>query len=180
MRETIQNQSISSSSKILFRTAQPTDGVAVWQMVQQVGTLELNTAYFYVLFCTDFRDTCLVALDGDEVIGAIIGYRQPQDPDVAFCWQIGVMPAWRGKGLAGKMLKAWVELEGNQSARWIKATVAEDNQASQSLFKRLASDLGVNCRVRKYFTTELLPSGHCPEPIYEIGPVRVSASERHD
>ena len=55
------------STSFRFRSARPTDGAALWQLVRATGTLETNSPYFYVLFATDFGATCLLAEapDGD-------------------------------------------------------------------------------------------------------------------
>lgn len=174
MSETDQTALNESTSVTTFRSATPQDGLDVWQLVAQVGTLELNTAYFYVLFCTDFSDTCLVAHRQGRLVGAIIGYRPPKQTDTLFCWQIGVAPDCQGQGLGNRMLKAWLSLPGNRNTRWISATVADDNQPSDRLFRRLARDLGVACQVTPYFTEDLMPTGHRPEPLYRIGPIAPS------
>ena len=41
-----------------YRSAVPSDGASLWHLVQAAGTLELNSAYFYLLFATDFGRTC--------------------------------------------------------------------------------------------------------------------------
>jgi L-2,4-diaminobutyric acid acetyltransferase len=156
---------------ITFRQPNPTDGLAVWQAVQQAGTLEVNSAYFYLIFCTDFADTCLVAEYNGEVIGVVVGYHPPADPQTAFCWQIGMVPHWQGRGLGKRLLSAWLALPGNRDVNWVTATVAEDNAASDSLFRGLARDLGVACEVTPHFTESLLQPGHRPEPLYRIGPI---------
>src|SRR5690606_29515259 len=75
-----------------FRAARPTDGAAIWQLVKATGKLELNSAYFYLVFATDFGDTCLVAEQNGRLVGAVIGYHPPRQPDAAFVWQVGVLP----------------------------------------------------------------------------------------
>lgn len=154
-----------------YRTPRAEDGIAVWQLVREAGTLELNTAYFYLIFCSDFQDTSLVAEHDGQIIGAILGYRPPKSPDTIFCWQVGVLPSWRGKGLASRMLKAWSDHARDDSIQYVTATVAQDNQASDRLFRRFARETGVSCEVSPHFTADLLPPDHCPEPIYRIGPL---------
>lgn len=160
-----------STSVTTFRRAVPEDGLAVWRLVDQAGTLELNTAYFYILFCTDFADTCLVAHQRGRLVGAIIGYRPPNESDTLFCWQICVHPDCRGQGLGKRMLKAWLSLPCNRSVQWVSATVADDNLPSDRLFRRFAKELGVQCQTTPHFTEDLLPAGHRPEPLYRIGPI---------
>ena len=154
-----------------FRRAGADDGLAAWRLVNAAGTLDVNSAYFYVLFCTDFSETCLIAECSGQPVGVIIGYHPPSQKDTVFCWQVGVMPIHRGKGLALQMLKAWLDLPSNQAIRWVTATVAPENEASKRLFWRLAADLNTTCEVHDHFTEKHFPKGHAAEPLYRIGPI---------
>lgn len=160
---------------IHFRAARPSDGTALWQLVQATGTLEPNSAYAYVLLASDFGDTCLVAEQSGELLGAVLGYHPPREPDAAFVWQVGVHPRQQGRGLGLRLLQHWLALPANARSRWVTATVADDNPASQALFRRLARQHGVACSVTPHFGAELFPVGHPPEPLYRIGPLRAAA-----
>lgn len=161
----------STHPSLRFRTAQPGDGIALWQLVQAAGTLEANSAYFYLLFATDFRDTCLVAEQEGQLIGAVIGYHPPREADTAFVWQVGVRPDHQGQGLGLQLLQHWLALPANAGCRWVTATVADDNPASQALFRRLAREHGTSCTVTPHFTADLFPAGHPAEPLLRIGPI---------
>lgn len=168
-----ETKSINTSvDNIHFRTPIAEDGVAVWQLVQATGVLEVNTAYFYLIFCDEFQDSCLVAEYRGQVIGVVLGFRRPKSVDTLFCWQIGVLPEWRGMGLAKQMLRAWIGFASNQTVTSVHATVAEDNAASDRLFRAFARDLGANCDVQTGMTRQLLPPDHSPEPLYQIAPIR--------
>ena len=54
-----------------FRAARHGDGAALWELVGRAGTLEQNSAYFYLLFAADFGDTCLIAEQDGETVGAV-------------------------------------------------------------------------------------------------------------
>lgn len=162
---------IDSATSISFRTSKASDGAALWQLVKATGGLEANTPYCYLLLATDFASTCLVAEAGDRIVGAVMGYRPPREPDAAFVWQVGVLPEHRGLGLGLRMLSTWLELPANRSCEWVTATVAEDNPASQSLFRSLARSTGVRCAVEPHFTADLFPLEHPSEPLYRIGPL---------
>jgi L-2,4-diaminobutyric acid acetyltransferase len=161
-----------------LRTAETADGAALWRLVGQVGTLELNSAYAYLLMASDFGATCMVAEAADgSLVGAVIGLRPPREPDCAFVWQVGVLPGWRGRGLALALLQAWQACPAVADARWVTATVAEGNSASRALFRRLAAALRVSCEVRPRFGAELFPCGHPPESEYRLGPFRPPARD---
>lgn len=159
-----------SASPVNFRSARHGDGAALWQLVKSAGTLELNSAYFYLLFASDFGDTCLVAETGERIVGTVIGYRPPADPASAFVWQIGVAPEMQGQGLGKELLQHWLALPGNSDARWMTATVAENNVASARLFRAFARDNGAACEDVAHFTAELFPHEHPAERLFRIGP----------
>lgn len=167
-----------SHGALRMRAVQASDGAALWRLVAQVGTLELNTPYAYVLLASDFGSTCRVAEAEDgSLVGAVIGLRPPREPDCAFVWQVGVRPDFRGKGLALALLQAWHGCPAVSDARWLTATVAEGNRASQALFRRLAAQLRVACEVRPRFGAEMFPPGHPPEFEYRLGPFRPPARD---
>lgn len=161
----------TSPSPFLFRSAGPDDGAAVWRLVQATGALELNSTYCYLLLVHDFGDTCLIAEQDGEVVGVVLGYHPPRKPDTAFVWQVGVLPALRGRGLGMRMLQAWLALPTNADCTWVTATVAEDNPASQALFGRLAATHHTGCEVLPHFRADQFPPGHPAEPLYRIGPL---------
>lgn len=154
-----------------FRSAQPRDGAALWRLIQASGTLELNSAYFYLLFATDFGRTCLIAEQAGEVVGAVIGYHPPEQARTAFVWQVGLLPRLRGKGLGAELLQRWIDLPANSDRLWVTATVAGDNTASQALFKRFAQLRSTECNVQTHFTADLFPIDHPAEPLYRVGPL---------
>lgn len=161
----------ASSLSFDFRPARTSDGATLWRLVQAAGTLELNSPYLYLLMATDFGDTCLLARYQGQPAGAVIGYRPPREPEAAFVWQVGVLPAYRGQGLGLQMLEAWHQLPANRDARWITATVDPDNRASRALFGALARRLCAPLAVQPHFTPDLFPVDHPAEPLLRIGPI---------
>ncbi|WP_200843794.1 diaminobutyrate acetyltransferase [Pantoea sp. 18069] len=155
---------------IHFRAAQPHDGADLWRLAQATRTLEVNSAYFYLVFATDFAGTCLVAEHAGRVVGMVLGYQPPQDPRSAFVWQVGLLPKYQGRGLGLQLLEHWRALPALCHCAFVTATVADDNIASQALFRRLARTHGVACEVRPHFTAEMFPDGHSPEPLFRVGP----------
>jgi L-2,4-diaminobutyric acid acetyltransferase len=166
-----------TASSLHFRSARPTDGASLWRLVQATGALEPNTPYAYLLLASDFGSTCLVAEQDGHVLGAVMGYHPPEQPRTAFVWQVGLMPALRGKGLGVELLQRWIALPANRQCEWVTATVADDNTASQALFKRFAAQHGAPCEVRPHFTADLFPMEHPAEPLYRIGPLQRTVAE---
>ncbi|MEX0704991.1 MAG: diaminobutyrate acetyltransferase, partial [Nitriliruptoraceae bacterium] len=157
---------------IELRTPTPDDAAAMWQLVRDDGTLDVNSPYAYLLVCTDYADTSLVATDGRGVVGFVSGYRPPSQPDDLFVWQIGVHRRARRRGLGRRLLKALLDCPGSEGATSLTATVTPDNEASMALFERFAANLGVPCERSERFAADLFPAGdHSAEFELRIHPL---------
>lgn len=165
---------VNTDSGLALRTPRREDGAAMWRLVGDTGTLEQNSAYAYLLLCTHFRDTCLVAEHHDQLIGCVLGYRPPREPDCAFVWQVGVAPAARGRGLAGDLLDAWLWLPTCRNARFVTASVAADNAASRALFAGFARRHGAALHEQAFLPGDCFPDQHAAEPLLKIGPLHPS------
>ncbi|SDB81422.1 diaminobutyrate acetyltransferase [Shouchella lonarensis] len=148
------------------------EAASMWELVQQ-STLDKNSAYKYVMMCTYFAETCVVAKENDHVVGFITGFIPPEKRDVVFVWQIGVASSQRGKGVGSKMLHALIEHEACKDVNYVEATVTPSNKASQALFRRLARDYMTNCFIGTGFKSSLFPEdGHEEERCFRIGPLK--------
>ncbi len=158
----------ANTAQLRFRQPRPEDGARMHQLVEEMGGLELNTAYFYVLYCIDYADTCVVAEVDGKLAGFVLGHRPPKRQDALFVWQVGVAPFMRRQGLARRLLDAFVDQ--NPDARWLEASVTPDNAASRKLFRSVARDRGVDCQVSEFMLAEHFPDGHEAEELFRIGP----------
>lgn len=149
----------------------PQDAVELTRLIHRCAPLEPNTTYAYLLFCTHFADTCVLARDAEGVLGAIVGYCPPTKPDAVFVWQIAVDARGRGKGLGGRMLNALVERLTPRGVNYLEATVAPSNTASDRLFRGFAEKGGFPLEHTPYFTEDLFGEAgeHEPEFLYRIG-----------
>ncbi|MFO7778276.1 MAG: diaminobutyrate acetyltransferase [Nitriliruptoraceae bacterium] len=164
----------SHDTTIRLREPRPDDAAALWQLVRDSGSLDLNSAYVYLLICTDHAATSVIATDAqDEPVGFVAAYRPPPDPDAAFVWQIGVAERARGRGLATRLLRAMLAREANRDARLLTATVTPDNQASLALFHGVAAELSARIDEEERFPSRVFPEGHEPEIELRIGPLEV-------
>jgi len=156
-------------ANMTYRCATVEDGQHLWSMVKQVGSLEQNTAYFYLLMSRMFDETCLVAEDSQgKRLGFVMALRPPRRPQSIFVWQVGVAPEARGKGVATGLL---VQLLRQTQASYIEATVSPSNLASRALFSGLAQQLNCKCSIEPYFQEHHFPDDHPAEELFRIGPV---------
>lgn len=148
------------------------DGTAMCQLVQETTPLDPNSCYAYLLLCTHFSDTCIVAEEESELVGFVAAYRPPKNPDVLFVWQVGVKPVARGKGLAKSMILTLLERDTCQSVNFLEATVTPSNVASQTLFRSLANAYEAYCDETCWFPSEAFGAGeHEAEVLFRIGPL---------
>lgn len=160
-----------------FRRPLIRDGQVIWQLVRDSGVLDPNSAYCYLLLCRDFAKTCAVAQAGGKVVGFVTGYLPPGRDDILFVWQVGVSPAFRGQGLAGRMILDILGRDSCRDVRWIETTVSPSNQASRALFASLARRLDAELTESPCFDTADFPEGgHEAEPLLRIGPFDLSDS----
>lgn len=148
------------------------DGAAMWELVNQ-STLDQNSAYKYIMMCEFFAETCVVAKEGDKLVGFVTAFIPPERQDVVFIWQVGVDSSQRGKGLASKLLHELVERQGCNDVEYVEATVTPSNKASQALFRRLARSYDTECQVSECFSEDLFPGEqHEEELTFRIGPIK--------
>lgn len=157
---------------VRLRPPQAEDAATIWRLLPEIGDLERNSAYAYLLLCSHFANTGVVALTGGgDLVGFVLGYRPPTQPESVFVWQVGVAPRGRGQGLAGRMIEDVLARPGCADARYLCATVDPGNAASLALFHGLARRRGVACTTTSGFPQALFPERHADEDLLRIGPL---------
>lgn len=154
-------------------TPSPTDGARIWELVRQLDSLELNSAYAYLLFCKHFTDACVVAEQDDRLAGFVLAYPPPAAEDTVFVWQVGVAPWARRRGLGIRMLEALVDRLDD--VEYVEASVTPDNTASRRLFRAFADRVDARCEVREFLPADLFPRSHEDEELFRIGPLAEDA-----
>jgi L-2,4-diaminobutyric acid acetyltransferase len=159
------------------RTPDPRDAAAVWRLVRGTRSLDLNSPYAYLLLCSDFAATSLVAEAEGELLGFVAAYRPPPRPWCVFVWQIVTAAEARGAGLAGRLLDALFARPACRGARFLEATVTPSNTASRALFRALARRRGAPFTEEPAFGSELFPNpDHEEEVRVRIGPLPVPSA----
>jgi len=172
------NSKESTTTVAVFRHPTVPDGLAIWRLVGEAGTLDLNSTYAYLMVCRDFADTCIVAEQAGRIAGFVMGYRPPLRPDTIFVWQIGVAPEARGCGLGSLVLDRLLESEGCSSVRFLETNVTPSNGASRALFAGLAQRLRTTIQELEGFASSLFPEpSHEPERLLRIGPFEPKARD---
>lgn len=159
-----------TSAPFTLRAPTIDDGASLWQLARDVGKLDVNASYAYLLWCRDFAATSVIALDGSEPAGFVTGYRRPDEPDVLLVWQVGVSPSHQRRGLAAAMLDHLLADHLAHGGHRLETTVTPDNDASLTLFRRFAERHGVTIDESPLFTSAQFPDPHEPEHLLRIGP----------
>jgi len=164
----------------MLRQPRPEDAIAIKRIVEASGVLDVNSLYCYLLLCSHFASTCVVAEVRGEVVGFTTGYLLPDRPDVLFVWQVGVHESARGQGLAASMLDYLIARDCCAGVRFLEATVTPTNEPSKALFRSFARRFGTACTERPCFNEGVFgEENHEVENLVSIGPLPVG-QERTD
>lgn len=144
------------------------DGAAIWALVE-ASTLDLNSAYAYLLWGDHFSATSRVWRDGDGLGGFVMGYRIPADPTTLFVWQVAVDARCQGLGVASRLLDA--VCDAHADVTHLESTVTPSNTASRRLFSAFASRRDAPLAISPAFSADQFPPGnHEAEDRFRIGP----------
>ncbi|MFV8819048.1 diaminobutyrate acetyltransferase [Haliea sp. E17] len=158
-------------SALLLRKPQAQDGAALHALIEACPPLDLNSVYCYLLQCSHFAATSVVAERAGELVGAITGYRPPAQGDTLFIWQVAVSDKARGEGLARRMLNHIVDGEACAGVAFMETTVTDDNRASWALFESFARQREAPLQRSLKFDRETHFLGaHDSEYLARIGP----------
>jgi L-2,4-diaminobutyric acid acetyltransferase len=158
------------------------DGAAMWRLASECGTLDLNSSYFYLLWCRDFARTSLVARSGSaELVGFVAGFARPACPETLFVWQVGVAGGHRRTGLASRMLDCLVERQEEclgVPVRHVEASVTPDNLPSSVLFGSFAQRHAGRLVRGPLFDATGFPDAHAPEELIRIDVAGPATADR--
>ncbi len=129
---------IHPAAPALLELPSGTDGVAIHNLIRCSPFLDDNSLYCYLMVCSHFSETSVVARIDGELAGVITAYIPPEQPDTLFVWQVAVAKTAQRRGLARAMLEHILQRNTLQHINWLETTVTLDNQASRGLFDSLA------------------------------------------
>lgn len=148
------------------------DGRAVHELVRRCPPLDLNSAYNYYLLCSHFAATCVLAERDGAVLAFLSAYREPQDPERLFVWQVAVDASLRGRGMAGQMLEAILARPACRGVHFVETTVSPSNRSSRRVFERFAAQRHADWHEENFLTeAHFGADAHEAEVLFRIGPL---------
>ncbi len=148
----------------------------MWTLIQQAGSLDVNSAYCYVLLCDYFRDTCVVAEIEGSLVGFVSAFVHPSKPGTLFIWQIAVAEDVRGQRIGLRMLEALVDPLIHNPIQYIEVTISPNNHPSRALFTRLAEQYHADMQENQGYPQGWFPLQHAHEEerLFRIGPLGIT------
>ena len=90
-----------------------------------------------------------------RLVGALTGYRKPQEPNTFFVWQVAVDESMRSRGVAERMALWILEDTALKDICDIETTISPSNKASQRVFEKVAQRLGASLSQELCFSQTL-------------------------
>lgn len=169
-REVVRSASGPHADGLQLEAPRLDDGADLWRLARDSGSLDLNSSYAYLMWCRDFAATSAVARDGERTAGFLTGYLRPDAPDTVVVWQVAVDPAYRGRGLARRLVDHVADRVAPGGVHYLEATITPDNVPSTRLFTAFAEGRGAALHTSVLFAADHFPDGHDAEVLYRIGP----------
>jgi L-2,4-diaminobutyric acid acetyltransferase len=151
------------TTRPVLRPPTALDGPAVHRLVASTPPLDANSLYCYLLLCTHFSATTVLAEQKGELVGFTSAFRLPDQPTTLFIWQIAVSSPVRGRGLALTMLSSLLERPCCREITDIEASLQPGNTASWRLFRGLAQRLAASCSESGLFDRDSHFNGAHPD-----------------
>lgn len=165
----------NNSSHILFRKPEISDAYSIWKLIKESPPLDLNSLYCYLIICTHFVDTSIIAEDSDGICGFISAYIRPDSENILFVWQVVVKKEKKRQGIANTMLQSLLRRKHKKVIQYLETTVNPSNKASGALFYAIAKSLNTKCHESVFFTEKDFGNqAHEDEILYRIGPFDIT------
>jgi L-2,4-diaminobutyric acid acetyltransferase len=127
---------------VVLRPPRLADAAGVHALVSACPPLDVNSPYAYMLVCTHFAATSIVAERDDAIVGFVSGYLEPECQTTLFIWQVGVAASARAVGLGRRLLDAVLARPACRDVRHLETTITPSNERSWKLFGSLARERG--------------------------------------
>jgi L-2,4-diaminobutyric acid acetyltransferase len=170
------SRTIAKPLAVSCRPPDREDAAAAHTLVRACPPLDVNSLYAYLLLCTHFAATSVVAEADGRAVGFAGAYLEPADPSVLFVWQIAVSAEARGLGIGRAMLDDLLDRSACRGVSHVEATITPSNASSWKLFGSFAAGRGAACTTTPMFgAADFGTESHEDEHLLRMGPFRTGA-----
>jgi L-2,4-diaminobutyric acid acetyltransferase len=158
-------------NSVEFKPPEVSHASQISRLVRETPKLDDNSEYIYALWCAYFARNSAVAVNGDEVLAFVTGFRSPASPEVYFLWQTAAKSRHGIPNLGVDLIQYAAEREIATGARIVEASVDAKNKPMTILMKTLCKRLGGDLETEVLFDSETLSangSQHHEETLYRI------------
>lgn len=99
--------------------------------------LTTERSSIYWLFAKFFYNTSFVSEVEGQIVGILLGFLAPVEPKCGFVHILGVLPDFRGSGIARDLLNRFEEAASDQEAKSICLTAEVENESGKAFYKRV-------------------------------------------
>jgi L-2,4-diaminobutyric acid acetyltransferase len=111
----------------------------------------------------------VVAICNNEIIGFLIGYLKPNDPNCLFLWQGFVLEKFRKKSITSTMVKKLLNSEISQVVKSVEATICPSNIPSIKLIESITKEKKGRLKTTEFISAENFKgTSHEQELLYRI------------
>ncbi|MGC0153168.1 GNAT family N-acetyltransferase [Chromobacterium vaccinii] len=93
------------------------------------------------IYFDHFRTTCFAAVEGEEVVGFLIGFRSQSQPEQAYIHLVGVSPLARGREVGRGLYRRFFETVGAFGCVEVRAITSPGNAGSIAFHRRMGFEL---------------------------------------
>jgi L-2,4-diaminobutyric acid acetyltransferase len=158
-------------SVLAFRPPRTTDAAHLWRLAPQQAGDDRDSCYAYLLLCSHFADTGIIASRGDDVVGFALGYRPPTQSDQLFVWQLGISPDAHDDDLGARLLDALLARPACADVRFLCMTRTPRDRTLHGWLEVLARRRGARCTESACFPGALFATEHPDELLLRVGPL---------
>ncbi|HKI61590.1 MAG TPA: diaminobutyrate acetyltransferase [Mariprofundaceae bacterium] len=160
------------AGSLFFRPPVAEDALSMHALVEQCGSLDINSPHCYLVLCEHFASTCVIVEVNGGLSAFIAAYIPPDRSDTLFIWQAAVDAALRGHGVAKRMIRHLLSRRNLKRVRFIEAMISPSDQASHSLFQALANECNSDMQETRRFSSAIFgKDDREPVDLIRVGPI---------
>jgi L-2,4-diaminobutyric acid acetyltransferase len=145
-----------------LRLPRPQDAAQVTELARNAKQAVLGRLLKDLAAFDRYMETSIVAELDDELVGAVLAYTLPYDPETLFIWHVGIADGEKNKGLSSLMLGQLMRRQACAGITRVQTIIPSSDGHAWTLFRRFAKWQHSRLQIQPFYTKEL------------------SLSERHD